>query len=166
MVDTGIGSFTILGLTLFRLLGGLKLLFAQGSTDSSLLLDLLLVGFVVGFEIANLAHAVGVDWFVGVRARSGLLELVPSMVTSVAHVSRHLILVVMRTLHLLTRTCGVHLGHVLMASFYNIIAERRIWVFLQQHLYKTKHFLITILVKLVLFFQGIGIRSMGIDFVG
>ena len=103
---------------------------ALSPSNSSLFLDLLLVGLVIGFEVADLTHAVGVYWFVGVRTRCGLLKLVSCMVTSIAHVPSYLIFIVMGTFDLLAVIGGVGFVHMFMTNFDDVITKVGIVVLL------------------------------------
>ena len=96
---------------------------ALSPTNSSLLLYLLLVRLVIGLEVANLAHAIGVYWFISVRARRGFLELVSCMVTRIAHVPSYFIFVVMGTFDLLKFIRWASFVHVFIAKLNDIIKK-------------------------------------------
>jgi len=103
---------------------------ALSPTNASLFLYLLLVRLVIGLEVAYLAHAVGVYWFISVRARRGFLKLISSMVTRIAHVPSYFIFVVMGTFDLLAVIRWVSFIHMLMANFDDVITKARIGVLL------------------------------------
>ena len=101
-------------------------MFSPSST--SLFLDLILVRLVVGLKVADLTHAVRINWFVGMRASCGFLKLVSSMITSVTHIPGDFVFVVMRTFYLMAFVLWVSFVHLLVANFDDAVAKSRIRV--------------------------------------